>query len=120
MWQLLRRHCGSSGHPAVTPVVTGTIVPCAMAPRRARTRDRGSGTRVTGKFLKVQRTPHAFAIFLAHMKEHAQKYEKRRLNRKTIVMRMDLMTERYRSLPGHEKQFYVDKSLAFLQEKRQG
>ena len=119
MWQLLRRHCGSSGHPAVTPVVTGTIVPCAMAPRRARTRDRGSGTRVTGKFLKVQRTPHAFAIFLAHMKEFAQKYKKRRLNRKTIVMRMDLMTERYRSLPGHEKQSYVNKSLAFLQEKKQ-
>ena len=90
-----------------------------MAPQPARKAGRASGTRVTGKFLKVQRAPHAFAIFLSHMKEHAQKDRKRRLSRKTTVMRMDLMTQRYRSLPAHEKQFFVDKSMAALQEKRQ-
>ena len=89
-----------------------------MAPRTASRARRGSGRRVTGEVLGVQCTPHAFAMFLSHMQAHSQKNRQRRFSTKTIVMRMDLMSQRWRSLPAHEKEEFVAKSLAALQNKR--
>ena len=102
----------------VTGPQRGGHLHIGMAPRTASRAGRGSGRRVTGKVLGVHRTPHAFATFLSHMKAHSHKDRKQRLSKKTTVMRMDLMSQRWRSLPAHEKEEFVAKSLAALQNKR--
>ena len=100
--------CGG-GDPAALAMSS-----CAKA--KARPKNKG-GRRVTDSSLKLKRTPHAFAFFLADMKRKALSWKKRRLTCKTTVSRRDLYLMRYRHLTRAEKQVYVDKAEEAKQKK---
>ena len=85
-----------------------TVVGCVFASvamaAKVVCRKRPSGRRVTNKSLQLRRTPHAFALFLRHMKAKCVKYQGRRLRGKTTIWRMDLLSLRFRMLPAGEQQ----------------
>ena len=87
-----------------------------MASGRGKRKNR-SGKRVSDKSLLIKRAPHAFAFFLAHMKERACAYKKVRLHGKTTVWRMDLLSLRYRNLKASEKHIFMAKSQDALARK---
>ena len=87
-----------------------------MASSRARRKNR-SGRRVSDRSLQIKRTPHAFGFFLAHMKTRACAYRKRRLQVKTTVWRMDLLSLRFRALEDCQKQIFIAKSEEALARK---
>ena len=92
------------------------VLGLTMASGRGKRKNR-SGKRVSDKSLLIKRTPHAFAFFLAHMKERACAYKKVRLHGKTTVWRMDLLSLRYRNLKASEKQIFMAKSQDALARK---
>ena len=99
-------------------MVAGIASLSFMAARNPAQPKRSSGRRTSDKSLKLKRAPHAFALFLSHMKARARAYQKRRLRSKTTVWRMDLMSRRYQLLPASEKKPFVDKSLEALHNKQ--
>jgi len=80
------------------------------AARAETTRSRVSGSRITNRKLGIRRTPSCWALWFAHVSKQNLKYNGRRLQRKTTIVRRDLLVQKWASLQAEDKAMF--KSLA--------